>query len=95
MRWHNAIVMMVGGVNVKCCSMPKRRSPILSFTEETNRAPLVCYLLMSMSLTERNYWSLLSKKTIVTDGCMHCGHASRCRMLKENACIVGEDVAML
>ena len=43
---------------------------------------------------ERNYWPLLSKKMIIADGSMWCGHASRSRMLEGKACVVGDDVSM-
>ena len=45
-----------------------------------------------MSLMERNCWPLLSKKTIVADGSMCCGHSSSSRMLEGKACVVGVDV---
>jgi hypothetical protein len=28
MRLHNVVTTMVGGVEVKCCRVPKRRSPM-------------------------------------------------------------------
>jgi len=49
---------------------------------EIDGAPLVCSLPIWTSLMERNWWPLLSKKTIMVDGSMHCGQALRSRTLE-------------
>jgi hypothetical protein len=40
---------------------------------------------MLTSLTEMNYWPLLSKKTIIADGSGYVGHGSKRRLLDGKA----------